>query len=151
MISQVSAFRPHDHANLGLRQGKLFPDGWYVRPDKPLRIPNHASMPEPDAVVARESCWDYEERHAEPAEVALIVSGHLRRIVSETACHEPSLAGPRTFPMHAEFTTNEAARLLKVSHPFLIGLLEKGELPFRKDGTRRRIRYGDLYSANTVP
>jgi len=41
-------------------------------------------------------------------------------------------------------TTNEAARVLKVSHPFLNGLLEKGDVPFRKDGTRRRIRYGDL-------
>jgi len=46
--------------------------------------------------------------------------------------------------MHAELTTYEAARVLKVSHAFLIGLLDKGEVPFRKDGPRRRIRYGDL-------
>jgi len=46
--------------------------------------------------------------------------------------------------MHAELTTHEAARVLKISHPFLIDLLEKGEVPFRKHGTRRRIRYGDL-------
>ena len=47
-------------------------------------------------------------------------------------------------PMNAELTTYEAARLLKVSHPFLIGLLEKGEVPFREIETRRRIRYEDL-------
>jgi len=46
--------------------------------------------------------------------------------------------------MNAELTTNEAARVLKVSAPFLIGLLEKGEIPFRKDGTRRWIRYADV-------
>jgi excisionase family DNA binding protein len=47
-------------------------------------------------------------------------------------------------PMNAELTTYEAARILKVSHPFLIGLLDRGELPFREVETRRRIRYEDL-------
>jgi excisionase family DNA binding protein len=47
-------------------------------------------------------------------------------------------------PMNAELTTYEAARILKVSHPFLIGLLDRGELPFREVETRRRIRHEDL-------
>ncbi|HKI19535.1 MAG TPA: Uma2 family endonuclease [Isosphaeraceae bacterium] len=51
----------------------LLPVGWHVRPDKPLRIPNYASVPEPDLVIARGSCWDYQERHPEPANVALVV------------------------------------------------------------------------------
>lgn len=52
--------------------------------------------------------------------------------------------GISLIPMDAELTTNEAARQLKVSRPFLIGLLEKGEIPYRMVGTHRRIRFRDL-------
>jgi excisionase family DNA binding protein len=70
------------------------------------------------------------------ADVATALHEAIRRL---RAAIEPPPAD-----VSAYLTTEEAADLLGVLHPYLLGLLDQGQLPFVEEGSQRRIRRHDL-------
>jgi Uma2 family endonuclease len=50
----------------------LLPANWYLRAERPVRLPNY-DEPEPDLAVLRGNPGDYRRRHPGPADVALVV------------------------------------------------------------------------------
>jgi excisionase family DNA binding protein len=54
--------------------------------------------------------------------------------------------GFRMIPVDAELTTQEAADCLNVSRPYLIKLLESGEIPHIRTGRHRKVRASEFFA-----
>jgi len=74
----------------------------------------------------------------------LILPGHVLQILLDVLAEIARGNAISVVPMNQEISTQEAASLLNVSRPFLVGLLEKNEIPFRKVGTHRRVLLKDV-------
>ncbi|HEY9033253.1 MAG TPA: helix-turn-helix domain-containing protein [Pseudomonadales bacterium] len=74
----------------------------------------------------------------------LLLPGHVLQILLDVLSEMSRGNAISLIPHHQEVSTQEAANLLNVSRPFLVSLLEKGEMPFRKVGSHRRILLTDV-------
>jgi excisionase family DNA binding protein len=78
--------------------------------------------------------------HDEPLELPARAVTLLMDILGAMASGQ----GVTLIPEDAELTSMQAADILHVSRPFLIKLLEAGQIPYRRVGKHRRIRMEDV-------
>lgn len=74
----------------------------------------------------------------------LLLPGHVLQILLDVLSEMSQGNAISLIPYQQEISTQEAANLLNVSRPFLVRLLEDGEIPFRKVGTHRRVLLKDV-------
>lgn len=79
-------------------------------------------------------------RGGEPVEVPASAA----RVLAEVLENMQRGESVRVVVDDEEITTQQAADLLKVSRPYLVGLVDRGEIPSRKVGVRRRMEVSDV-------
>jgi excisionase family DNA binding protein len=72
-------------------------------------------------------------------EGGLVLPREAVELLATMLAHLAAGRGVSVMPHDAELTTQQAADLLNVSRPFLIGLLQAGEIEYRTVGTHRRV------------
>jgi excisionase family DNA binding protein len=129
-------------------------------PEPTFDLPSHALV----AIIPDKHETDLAKVSSHELSSLIEASGDVRLTVADTSGSERTVQIPASalrllfrvlsemahgnavslIPLHAEVTTQEAADILNVSRPYVVGLLEKGEIPFRKVGVQRRVLFRDL-------
>lgn len=68
----------------------------------------------------------------------------MREIIQTVLQHFAAGRGVQIIPLDTDLTTNQAAHILGVSRPYLIKLLEAGDIPHFKVNRHRRVKLDDL-------
>jgi excisionase family DNA binding protein len=87
---------------------------------------------------------DVEVRVVEHGEIVVALPARAVRLITEFLTAIAERRPVSLIPYTAELTTQQAAEFLNVSRPYVVGLIDKDEIPHRMVGTHRRVLLSDL-------
>jgi excisionase family DNA binding protein len=112
-----------------------------------------------EAVIAREAVsrltpvaeanQDVRLRVMESIDVVVPIPARALRLIVDVLSYMADQKAVSFIPHDAELTTQQAADLLNVSRPYLVSMLERGDLPYRHVGAHRRIRAAHVLDHRT--
>ena len=114
-----------------------------VQPDDAYMSTSVEELPHVTAYLARHPDRAIQLEVAGEGETLVVPRGAVE-LLARILAHMAAGEGVSVVPSHAELTTQQAAGLLNVSRPFLIGLLEDGKIEYRKVGKHRRVKAASL-------
>jgi len=91
----------------------------------------------------------------DPSEQQIVIPREAARLLADMLAELANGKAVSLVPLQAELTTQQAADLLGVSRPYLVALLEEGQIAHRRVGNRRRVpvaellRYKDVQDARS--
>ncbi|NKE62595.1 helix-turn-helix domain-containing protein [Lentzea sp. PSKA42] len=112
-----------------------------VQPDDDDVVTAHAALTTVKAYLHNHQDDDSDVRvRGEETDDVLVLPRAAVELLAQILAYMAAGHGVSVVPADAELTTQQAADLLNVSRPYLIGLLEAGEIEYRKVGKHRRIK-----------
>ena len=114
-----------------------------------VREPITASADDRAALRAIEALTDAEDGCAEvqleaAGSAPILVPRAMLELIHDLAYHLAQGRAVAIEPIDTLLTTQQAADLLNVSRPYLVQLLDRGEIPYTRKTSHRRIRFDDL-------
>jgi excisionase family DNA binding protein len=115
-----------------------------VQPDDDDVVRAHAALPRIRAYLHSHHDESDVRVRVEENDDVLVLPRAAVDLFAQILAYMAAGHGVSVVPADAELTTQQAADLLNVSRPYLIGLLEAGSIEYRKVGKHRRIKAASL-------